>query len=223
MNLLDRLEAALQATFEGAFERGFASKLHPLEIAEKLREALERERRLSVGQTYVPNDYLVRVSEADLEALRPLRDEVCAELSNYLQQFAAAKGYVAQGGPQVVLSGDPRLRPGQVAVQATFAEVRPVCRLRIRGQDGPWREEAFHGPTVTIGRDRGCDVVLNDTKVSRHHAELTLDSSGWVLRDLGSRNGTEVNGSPITEAHLRDGDHIRLGMTDIHFSCTLER
>ena len=223
MNLLDRLEVALQSAFEGVFERGFAGRLHPLEIARKLRDAMERERRVSVEQTYVPNDYLVRVSEADFGAFQPIQDELCAELSKYLQQLAESNGYVALGGPRVVLTGDPKLRAGQAAVQAVFAEVRPVCRLRIREQGGAWREQVVRGEAATIGRDRTCDVALNDTKVSRHHAQLRVDGGGCILADLNSRNGTFVNEKPITEAALREGDHIRLGTTEIRLSCSWER
>jgi DNA-binding NarL/FixJ family response regulator len=71
------------------------------------------------------------------------------------------------------------------------------------------------GDKVTIGKDGGNDVVIeSDATVSRLHAALERFASGWCLRDLGSRNGTFVNGERIFgERVLRAGDEIRVGKT----------
>ncbi len=64
----------------------------------------------------------------------------------------------------------------------------------------------------TIGRDGGCDLVLADLTVSRRHARLERDGSGWLLQDLGSTNGTRLNGwlvsSPVP---VRAGDQVSFG------------
>jgi FHA domain/Domain of unknown function (DUF1707) len=65
---------------------------------------------------------------------------------------------------------------------------------------------------ITIGRATDCDCVLSDPTVSRHHAELLRAADRWVLRDLGSRNGTRVNGMRVLEAsEVFPGDRIALG------------
>jgi DNA-binding transcriptional ArsR family regulator len=71
------------------------------------------------------------------------------------------------------------------------------------------------GDRVTVGKGDENDLVIgSDTTVSRLHAVLELIGSGWVLRDLGSRNGTYVNGERIfSERVLRPGDEIRVGQT----------
>ena len=69
-----------------------------------------------------------------------------------------------------------------------------------------------------IGRSRDCEVVLEDTGVSRRHAELRLGADGWVVSDLGSTNGVRVNGQDVHTAHpLHPGDRIELGSTEIIF------
>lgn len=65
---------------------------------------------------------------------------------------------------------------------------------------------------VRIGRAPDCDLILDRQEVSRHHAELLrIDASGYELHDLGSTNGTLVNGVPVESSMVGDGDEIRLG------------
>ncbi len=72
---------------------------------------------------------------------------------------------------------------------------------------------------LLIGRESTNDIVVKDINVSRTHAELRLDrGSQWVLSDLGSTNGTFVNGRQITTESLQDGDRVTFGMTNFVFS-----
>jgi transcriptional regulator of acetoin/glycerol metabolism len=64
---------------------------------------------------------------------------------------------------------------------------------------------------TTLGRDEGADIVLPVTAVSRKHAEVRREGGRFVVRDLGSRNGTLVNGHPVTEADIEPLDEIRVG------------
>ena len=74
------------------------------------------------------------------------------------------------------------------------------------------------GRIFKIGRGEGCDLVLSDQDVSREHAALEHGPSGFAVRDLGSKNGVEVMGAPLSgERRLRDGDLIRLGETRLRF------
>lgn len=72
---------------------------------------------------------------------------------------------------------------------------------------------------LILGRSSTSDVVLDDINASRSHAELRLEPQGtWVITDLGSTNGTLVNGQPITAHPLKSGDRISIGMTDFIFT-----
>jgi hypothetical protein len=71
---------------------------------------------------------------------------------------------------------------------------------------------------ATLGRSRECDVVVDDANVSRRHAELRPRGATWVLTDLGSTNGTRLNGRPIHGAEVvRPGDEIEVGASVITF------
>ena len=70
---------------------------------------------------------------------------------------------------------------------------------------------------IVIGRLPECTVALNDPNVSRRHAEIRRLGSDVVVADLRSTNGTKVNGVPVTERVLEDGDEITVGTTTLRF------
>jgi pSer/pThr/pTyr-binding forkhead associated (FHA) protein len=75
---------------------------------------------------------------------------------------------------------------------------------------------------VVLGRSRECDIRVADANVSRRHCEIVQDGpTVWSVADLGSTNGTELNGRQVQRAELSDGDRITVGGTDIVFARTL--
>ena len=89
----------------------------------------------------------------------------------------------------------------------------PELSLEIVEGTGAGRMVALAGP-VTVGRAGDADLVLADELVSRHHARITPSGSGAVVEDLGSRNGTFVNGEAVPgPTHLIPGDQLQLGVT----------
>jgi pSer/pThr/pTyr-binding forkhead associated (FHA) protein len=84
-------------------------------------------------------------------------------------------------------------------------------------EDGGERTVPLTSDTVTIGRLADCDVVLKDKGASRKHAQLRLRDGAWVITDLGSTNGTRLNGQTIQSRDVSDGDKITIGTTVIEF------
>src|SRR6187549_1262851 len=94
---------------------------------------------------------------------------------------------------------------------------------RLIYQDGDTPQAyTFTEGEVTIGRSPDCQIVLKDFGISRTHARLFADEEGVRIQDLKSKNGTQVNGVPVVEAPLKDGDRILLGKFQLAFSKTLE-
>ena len=86
--------------------------------------------------------------------------------------------------------------------------------LQLLVQQGPRAGQSFDldKPLITIGREAGSDIVLEDPQVSRHHARLTLQAGGYVIEDLGSTNGTFINEQRLAGAQpINPGDKLRLG------------
>jgi pSer/pThr/pTyr-binding forkhead associated (FHA) protein len=89
--------------------------------------------------------------------------------------------------------------------------------LLVRTDRGAPVQFDLGGPLITIGRASDNDVIVDDAQVSRHHCQLKLQHGAYSFADLGSRNGSLVNGQPVTEIALGPGDVIRIGGTVIDF------
>src|SRR5258707_2870154 len=96
-----------------------------------------------------------------------------------------------------------------------------MYRLVYQDGDAP-QAYTFTTGEVVIGRSPDCQIVLKDFGISRTHARITVDEDGVRIADLKSKNGTQVNGVPVVEAPIKDGDRILLGKFQLAFSKTLE-
>jgi hypothetical protein len=185
----------------------------------------------------VPDAFHVRLHPDDLAGLQPAED-VAGELASGVLTFARNHGYALRGRPSVTLEPDPSLRSGVVAVGASVSPVAdvvpapdqadggtrvfevPVIRapevvLAVQEPGRAVRRVPIPGAPVRIGRASECELVLKDSRVSRRHARLHARDGVLVLTDLGSTNGTRVNGHRITEVVLGAGDRISVGDTSV--------
>ena len=97
------------------------------------------------------------------------------------------------------------------------AWAQAVAWLLVQPRTGPAQSVALPGPVATIGRGVDCDVRLDDTGVSRRHAEIRLTGGVATITDLRSTNGTTVNGKRVTTRKLADGDRLLLGGTALTY------
>ena len=101
-----------------------------------------------------------------------------------------------------------------------MSELQPVdTSLTLRVLDGADRGHSYQDLDlpITVGREEGNDIQLNDERISRFHAKIQLDHDRMVLTDLGSTNGTKVNGEDIQLRILRYGDLISVGRSVLLF------
>jgi DNA-binding SARP family transcriptional activator len=120
---------------------------------------------------------------------------------------------------QAILMQSPELDRGSPSpigeLHATFrSDARPDAG-RVELPDG--QAVLLADGTTLIGRDPAAQVRLVDNRVSRHHAQIETVAGEYVLRDAGSTNGTLVNGAPVNEHVLRDGDVISIGGVELKF------
>ncbi len=113
-------------------------------------------------------------------------------------------------GNTMIFSNSKRVRG---AVEGVAARRRPKALLIVSG-----KRMLVPPRGASIGRSRECDVVIEDSGVSRRHAELRPEGMLWRIEDLGSTNGVSVNGLAIHGAHqLQSGDRIEMGSTEMLF------
>jgi hypothetical protein len=110
-------------------------------------------------------------------------------------------------------AGEPG--PGEQDVTAPPEPGWQRATLTIDG-----RAHAITSPSLVIGRARECDLRVGDGNASRRHAQIVKEGDTYVVVDLGSTNGTELNGRRITREELSDGDRITIGATDLVFGLT---
>ena len=90
-------------------------------------------------------------------------------------------------------------------------------RLVIRNGNGVGRDHVLGAAPCTVGRDPGADFTLDDTLVSRRHFRVLQEGGAYWVEDLGSTNGTLINGRKSQRVQLVDGDVIQVGETQVAF------
>ena len=245
MGVLQRFERRLEGMVEGAFARAFKSELEPVEVASAVqREMDDRAAIVAQGRTLVPNDFVVEISDTDHERLAVYADSLGIELATLAREYAREQGYSFVGPVRMRFQGVPELTTGTFRIRSGVirgttvegGEIRrPVTdlpqqqgvfegrpRLLVSGPDpssdgSVQRTYDLTAPVTMLGRGTDCDLRLVDAGVSRHHAELRMEDDEVVLVDLGSTNGTFVNGQPVRRVVLSDGTRVTLGRTTLVF------
>lgn len=212
---LQRFERRLERLVEGAFTKAFRSGLQPVEIGRRLVRELEAGRTLGVRGTVAPNRYDVGLSPEDHERFTGFHEALVRELEDAVREHARNEGYHFVGPVQVTIEVDERAKRGDLRVRADIVEDEHGSPGALVLPDGR-RIRLGLGPAV-IGRLPDCAVALSDPQVSRRHAEVRPVADGYRIRDLGSTNGTLVNGAVVTDHHLADGDEIVVGGTTIRY------
>jgi hypothetical protein len=123
--------------------------------------------------------------------------------------------------PEPVPAATMVYRPAPVPPEVEEPEPEPPQRETVTLTIGD-RLYPVTSRRVVLGRSRECDVRVADGNVSRRHCEIVQESStAWAVVDLGSTNGTEVNGRRVNRVRLADGDRITVGSTDVVFGRSL--
>lgn len=114
-------------------------------------------------------------------------------------------------------------KPSRIVLTPPKTAGKP--QILLTALAGPEQGQVFRitKPTTVIGRSTACDFVLSDPLVSRQHCQVMLGMGGVNLRDLGSTNGTLLNGTRVTESPLRNQDILSLGSTRLRFAVEVSR
>ena len=187
------------------------------ELCGYLLEHARRENVIMASQPHISfhTDERLSLGEFGIHArlVRPGGEDGAAEPAQPVspQRQADPPLEPQERGQTMIFSSSARVRGPVEAAHAQRRSERAL--LAVRG-----RRLLVPPAGGTIGRSRDCDVVLDDTGISRHHAQIRPGRDGWVVEDLGSTNGVLLNGAVVRgQQPLHPGDRVELGSTEIVF------
>lgn len=239
--IFEDIEKRLETLVESFFGRRFPSPLQPVEIAKSMVKEMDRKHRVSLSLIYAPNDFAIKISPVDYENLESISSSLCREFREYLLAHSKKRGYSLVADVKVRLLPAEDIGTGMMSVEADFSDdIAPEPEglghtqmlspqeaaglgLGFAGRS-PYLLDLTSGQrydlgseSLTVGREQGSDILLDEPSVSRNQAELRRQGPRVLVLDLGSTNGTLVNDKPVTEAILEDEDRLTFGNVTLVF------
>ena len=225
MGFLDKFEKGVENVAHRAMSLGGSGTVEPIEIASKLRETMDkRAASFARDRSVVPNVFHIRLAPPDIAQINTWGvDEMAMELQNIATTHAAEQGYSFVGPVEITFDADHSLPPTAIEIDsatrrgpaAPAAAAQATPSHPIMDIDG--QRYLLTGPVTIIGRGSEADIIVDDSGVSRRHLEIRLTQGHAIATDLGSTNGTFVEGHRIDAATLVDGNTLTIGRTRILF------
>jgi hypothetical protein len=229
---LFQLEARLQSLIEGTTARLFSDRQTPHALTSGLLKAMRAGAQPGPdGQLQAPNVYILLVHSSRVESLRSNR-AFLDELGRFLLDAARQEGLYLPCTPVVQVEADLQIAPGKVQIIArdSLQDVSSTSGMAVSQEleGNPVPPGAFlivdgtkvvplEGAVMHIGRRPDNQLVIDDPRVSRTHAQLRAIAGHFVLFDLDSMGGTWVNGQRVRQCTLHPGDVISLAGVSLVF------
>ena len=224
------------------FARAYATSIRPISLGRQLIGLLDQ----SATDGSLSSTYVICLHSDDLAAFADVEQHLVRELIDAATQHCKQSGYQHGDQISVVLRAEDITKrgtfqiktSGQHAVKNPPVEIKPSNAQVSIAQPEPSppiitsKTLAAHaalvlatgqrfeliGDSVKIGRHESCAIVFADSNVSRVHAQLQHELTGWLVVDLGSTNGVKVNGTKILKGKLlADGDELTFGTSTARF------
>ncbi len=225
------------------FARAYATSIRPISLGRQLIGLLDA----SADHQPLSGSYVIRMQSSDLAAFVDVKAHLIRELVIAATQHCEKQGYEYNEPFSVVLEDDeaikagtfqilPQLTPkittqpvGSASASASATSARPieevaeivstpVTAINAALVLSTGQRINLSGENMKIGRHATCSVIFADSNVSREHAQLINSIDGWSIVDLGSTNGTKVNGVKIAgQKLLMTGDELAFGTSTARF------
>jgi hypothetical protein len=205
--VLKNIENRLERLFSKPFSKTFKSGLQPIEIASRILREIDLTRRLTGQGPVSANAVRVWLGPKDAERFDGFQQPLIHELEEAVRQHAVAEGYSFAGPVKVEIFLKDELVLGEAEVAVRF--IAGASQPKFICSDG--RSFSVGEHPLIIGRSPEVDITVNDPNVSRQHAEVWRTPEGVAIRDLGSTNGTVVNGHVIDAVSLSPRDEVSIG------------
>jgi pSer/pThr/pTyr-binding forkhead associated (FHA) protein len=215
------------------FARAYGSAIRPINLGRELLGLID-----SMDKSGPINpDFVVNLNAKDYAAFADIEKHLTRELAEAATQFAEKNDLKHSAPISVILRVDDAIKVGDfsiinesqpertsdvlstqknsIAMQPVVATA-PLIEAALVMQNG--ERIVLETDSLKIGRQATCRIVFNDSNVSREHAQMRRTADGWKLLDLGSTNGTKINGVKISEEQLLvNGDELSFGTSSAKF------
>ncbi len=224
------------------FARAYATSIRPISLGRQLIGLLD----LSAAKGSLSSSYEICLHSDDLVAFADVEQHLVRELIDAATQHCKQSGYPHGDPISVVLQADDTIKSGtfQIKTSGQLAVKNPPVETKssivqesiLQPEPTPpiiapkalavnaalvlatGQRFELTGDSVKIGRHESCSIVFADSNVSRVHAQLQHELTGWLVVDLGSTNGVKVNGTKILKGTLlADGDELTFGTSTARF------
>lgn len=241
MKLLDFLERSIERVIQSPVDTLFRQDIQPAEIERHLERAMLDNRRRASGANIMPNAYVVELAPVDFATIAPYKTSLVRRLESWLTDRADAHDGALLDRMQVDIRESERVRRRRPLVTAAITDVTTSQAPARRHRSVSQHTEVYRVPgttacafrlltggeagttftipegTSTLGRSPDADIHIEASDVSRRHLRIERSGARVEITDLGSTNGTRVNGDPVQRATLRNGDEVLVGMQALRF------
>jgi len=203
---------------DGVFTSRARNSVKPIELGRRLLREMDDNRTVDVkGRRMVPNHFAFSLNPKDHVSFADIEPALRTELIEAAREYARNEGYYFMGEVNVILAVSNDLKPGRFEISSQLKQT-PGTPMTASLVSAAGDRYALRNTPVRIGRASECEITLADSNVSRRHAQIQPQGTRWSVVDIGSTNGTLVNGFTITdEVLLNDGDIITLGGLNLRF------
>jgi len=224
-NKLDQLEAKLQALIEGHIARLLPTQLSKDSLVRHMVAAMQAGAKQQEDGTWMAPDIFQIQIHAPHAASFPQTDDLLSEMADMIFRAGDQAGFEFQRFPSVILTPNPDIAAGNIDIVAQVSQDFPSETMahEVEAQEniGHIPASAFlivngnqifnlEQTIINIGRRANNDLVIDDPRVSRLHAQLRATDERYAVFDLDSTGGTFINGRRVSQATLQPSDIISL-------------
>ena len=223
---LSKLEGQLENLFEGSLAKLIGEEISTVTLASQLARTMEDGlRRDDAGNAFAPNEFALTLHPDDAKRMADQAPDIQDTLSKSVAEAAKRCGYSLAQQPSITLASDPTLARREIRVISWHSSnpLEFTKAMQSQPQDpgvllpegaflilGDGRHYGLDQPVINVGRRIDNQIILEDAHVSRTHAQLRVRDRRFVIFDLGSTGGTQVNGRKVKQHILRPGDVITI-------------